>query len=63
MKAYCGRSANHVAFRAHRLDPRQESRRSLALIVLMSLATVSVMAATQALSAEDTGPVHLSSQQ
>lgn len=36
--------------RIQRLDRRQESRRSLILIMLMSLATVSVMATTQALS-------------
>ncbi|QFU17237.1 hypothetical protein [Microvirga thermotolerans] len=41
----------HVASRAPRLDPRQQSRFSLALVMLMGLATLSVLATTtQALS-------------
>jgi hypothetical protein len=45
--------------RVHRLDPRQESRRSLALIMLMGLAILSVMATTQTLSAQDTKTIHV----
>jgi hypothetical protein len=63
MKTFHTRNKYHVASRAHRLDPRQESRRSLALIMLMGLATLSVMATTQALSAQDTGSVHFYSKQ
>ncbi|AWM86236.1 hypothetical protein [Microvirga sp. 17 mud 1-3] len=41
----------HVSSRTQRLDPRQESRFSLVLVMLMGLATISVMATTtQALS-------------
>lgn len=54
--------AHRVTSRAHRLDPRQESRRSLALIMLMGLAILSVMATTQAQTHHETGPVHLYSQ-
>lgn len=54
MKTVRPKSAYHVSSRVHRLDPRQESRRSLALIMLMGLATLSVMATTQTLSAQDT---------
>jgi hypothetical protein len=54
MKTFQPRSAYHVSSRVHRLDPRQESRRSLALIMLLGLATLSVMATTQTLSAQDT---------
>lgn len=44
-------NAYHVASRIQRLDPRRESRFSLALVMLMGLATISVMATTtQALS-------------
>lgn len=44
-------NAYHVASRVQRLDPRRESRFSLALVMLMGLATISVMATTtQALS-------------
>ncbi|MCG7391832.1 hypothetical protein MHY87_02795 [Microvirga sp. ACRRW] len=53
------RPRNHVASRVHRLDLRQQSRCSLALIMLMGLATLSVLATTQTLSARDTKPVHL----
>lgn len=38
-----------VASRTQRLDPRQESRFSLALILLMGLAMLSVMATTKVL--------------
>jgi hypothetical protein len=48
--------------RAHRLDPRQETRCSLVLIMLMGLATVSVMATTQAMSSANAGMPALSSQ-
>lgn len=51
-------AGNHVASRAHRIDPRQQSRCSLALIMLMGLATVSVLATTQALSAQGAHAVH-----
>jgi hypothetical protein len=56
------RTECHVASRAHRLDPRQESRWSLVLIMLMGFATLSVMAATQAMSNEKAEPVILHSQ-
>jgi hypothetical protein len=62
MKTFQPRSACHVSSRVQRLDPRQESRRSLALIMLMSLATLCVMATTQTLSAHDTKAVHVYSQ-
>ncbi|WP_147021789.1 hypothetical protein [Microvirga aerophila] len=51
------RHAYRTEPRAHRLDPRRESRLSLALILLMGFATVSVMATTQVQSAWSTGPV------
>ncbi len=54
MKTLRSRQACHVSSRVQRLDPRQESRCSLALIMLMGLATLSVMATTQTLSAQDT---------
>lgn len=41
--------ACHVSSRADRMDPRQESRRSLALIMLMGLAILSITATTQTL--------------
>ncbi len=63
MKTFQARNEYHVSSRAHRLDPRQQSRCSLALIMLMSLATLSVMATTQALSAQDSQTVHVYSQQ
>ena len=62
MKTLQPRSTCHVSSRVQRLDPRQESRCSLALIMLMSLATLSVMATTQTLSAQDTKAVHVYSQ-
>jgi hypothetical protein len=62
MKPFRSRNAYHVSSRVHRLDPRQESRRSLALIMLLGLATLSVMATTQTLSAQDTKTVHVYSQ-
>jgi len=55
------RPKNHVASRAHRMDPRQQTRCSLALIMLMGLATLSVLATTQTLSAHDTNAIHLES--
>ena len=63
MKTFRPRNAYHVSSRVHRLDPRQESRRSLALIMLLGLATLSVMATTQTLSAHDTKTIHVYSQQ
>ena len=54
MKTLRSRQACHVSSRVQRLDPRQESRCSLALIMLMGFATLSVMATTQTLSAQDT---------
>ena len=62
MNTFRTRSAPRAASRVHRLDPRQESRCSLVLVMLMGLATLSVMATTQALSNEDTGTVHFYSQ-
>ncbi|MEZ0169857.1 hypothetical protein [Microvirga sp. TS319] len=53
------RPRNHVASRAHRMDLRQQTRCSLALIMLMGLATVSVLATTQTLSGQTKGAVHL----
>lgn len=49
---------NRVASRAHRMDLRQQTRCSLALIMLMGLATLTVLATTQTLSAHDTSAVH-----
>ncbi|WP_166802226.1 hypothetical protein [Microvirga pakistanensis] len=49
---------NRVASRAHRMDLRQQTRCSLALIMLMGLATLSVLATTQTLSAHDSNAVH-----
>ncbi|MBL0405912.1 hypothetical protein JKG68_18290 [Microvirga aerilata] len=54
MKTLRTRHACHVSSRVQRLDPRQESRCSLALVMLLGLATLSVMATTQTLSAQDT---------
>jgi hypothetical protein len=62
MRTFRTHDKPHVTTRAHRLDPRQESRCSLVLVMLMGLATLSVMATTQALSNEDTGTVHFYSQ-
>ena len=53
------RPRNRVSSRAHRLDLRQQTRCSLALIMLMGFATLSVLATTQTLSARDTHPIHL----
>ncbi len=47
MNAFRTRNEHRTAPRAQRLDPRQESRFSLALVLLMGLATLSVMATTQ----------------
>lgn len=63
MRTYRQKNPYHVASRVPRLDPRQESRRSLALIMLMGLATLSIMATTQALSAQSPQTVHSYSQQ
>lgn len=57
MKTY--RPRNHVASRAHRIDQRQQSRYSLALIMLMGLATLSVLATTKSLSAQHANTVHV----
>lgn len=54
MNTFRTRNEYRVASRAHRLDPRQESRFSLALVLLMGFATLSVMATTQALSGQNT---------
>jgi hypothetical protein len=62
MKTFQPRSVCHVSSRVQRLDPRRESRCSLALIMLMSLATLSVMATTQTHWAQDTKDVHFYSQ-
>lgn len=62
MKSSRTRNDPRVLARAHRLDPRQESRCSLVLIMLMGLATVSVMATTQAMSSASAGTPALSSQ-
>jgi len=51
------RPRNHVASRAHRMDLRQQSRCSLALIMLMGLATLSVLATTKTLSSQHNAPV------
>jgi hypothetical protein len=59
MKTFRTRNAYHVSSRVHRLDPRQESRCSLALVMLLGLATLSVMATTQSLSAQDPKAVHV----
>ena len=52
MKTLRTRTESRIVSRAHRLDPRQESRCSLALIMLMGLAILSVTATTQALSGQ-----------
>lgn len=62
MKTFRTKTAYHVTSRAHRLDPRQESRCSLALVMLMGLATLSVMATTQALFNTAPGASHHYSQ-
>jgi hypothetical protein len=63
MNTFRTRHKYHVASRVHRLDPRQESRRSLALIMLMGLAILSVTAATGSLSAQNAQTIHLYSGQ
>ena len=55
MNTFRTRHHHRVASRAHRLDPRQESRFSLALVLLMGLATLSVMATTQYLTERNQG--------
>jgi hypothetical protein len=55
MTTFRTRHDRRIAARAHRLDPRQESRFSLALILLMGLATLSVMATTQMLTDQNPG--------
>jgi hypothetical protein len=50
MNTFRTRHGRRVAARAHRLDPRQESRYSLMLVLLMGLATLSVMATTEMLT-------------
>ena len=57
------RPRNHVASRAHRMDLRQQSRCSLALIMLMGLATLSVLATTKTLSVQSKTSFHLYSAQ
>lgn len=59
MRTFRSRHARHVSSRVHRLDPRHESRCSLALALLLGLATLSVMATTQTLSAQDTRTIHV----
>jgi len=55
MNTFRTRHHHHVPSRAHRLDPRQESRFSLALVLLMGLATLSVMATTEYLTDRNAG--------
>jgi hypothetical protein len=55
MNTFRTRHQHRAASRAHRLDPRQESRFSLALVLLMGLATLSVMATTQFLANQNPG--------
>jgi len=57
MNTFRTRNRYRVASRAHRLDPRQESRFSLALILLMGLATLSIMATTQMLADHNAGTI------
>jgi hypothetical protein len=61
MKTFRTRNAYHVSSRVQRLDRRQESCHSLVLIMLMGLATLSVLATTQTLSAQDTKTIHIHS--
>jgi hypothetical protein len=63
MNTFRTRHGRRVAARAHRLDPRQESRFSLALVLLMGLATLSVMATTQMLTAQSPDTIPHSFQQ
>ena len=62
MKSFHTRNDHRIIARAHRLDPRQETRCSLVLIMLMGLATVSVMATTQAVSSANAGTQSVSLQ-
>ncbi len=59
MKTFRSRTTCHVASRAHRVDAQQQNRWSLVLIMIMGLATLSVLATTQSLSAQDTNTVHV----
>ena len=59
MKTFRPRNAYHVSSRVHRLDPRQESGCSIALVMLLGLATLFVMTTTQTLSAHDTKTIHV----
>ncbi|MCB5173749.1 MULTISPECIES: hypothetical protein [Microvirga] len=59
MNTFRTRNARRAESRAHRLDPRQESRFSLALVLLMGLATLSVMATTQMLTGHNQGTTSL----
>ncbi|MET0530440.1 MAG: hypothetical protein ABW003_19240 [Microvirga sp.] len=59
MKSFRSRKTCNVASRAHRIDAQQQNRWSLALIMLMGFATLSVLATTQSLSAQDTNTVHV----
>ena len=61
MNTFRTRTECHVASRAHRLDPRLQSRWSLVLIMLMGFATLSVMATTKVMSSEggDAPVLHL----
>ena len=59
MRTFRTHDKPHVTTRAHRLDPRQESRCYLALIMLMGLASASVMATTQAISSAGTPTLHM----
>lgn len=58
MKTFRSRNACHVASRVHRVDAQQQNRWSLVLIMIMGLATLSVLATTQSLSARDTNNIH-----
>ncbi len=55
MTTFRTRHDRRIDARAQRLDPRQESRFSLALVLLMGLATLSVMATTQMLTEQNPG--------
>jgi hypothetical protein len=63
MNTFHTRHRPRGASRVHRLDPRQESRSSLALILLIGLATLSVMATTKTLSDRSPPPIPAYSQQ
>jgi hypothetical protein len=49
-RATCRHGENDAASRALRFDPVRENRLAVSLVVLVSFATVSVVAATSALS-------------